>query len=325
MKRTLITIALTTLVVLTLIGGALFFAAGSFGGAGAPMESYRSLDPAIAPLSANPQVEFYGGSGGASDYSYEQTVANVTAERLVIQTVDMSVVVPDPKARMGEIADLAVGMGGFVVSSNLYQSTYGPNQIEAPEVTMTIRVPSQRLDEALEKIKEGAVEVPYENRSGEDVTNQYVDLQSRLKAKQDAEKKLLEIMDTATNAEDVLAIYMQIQNIQTEIEVLKGQIKYYEESVALSAVSIRLIAEETVQPIEIGGWKLQGTASDAVQDLIRFTQGFARFLIRFFLSYLPALILIAIPAYGAFIGVRALVRRFGRSKAGAEMKEEEKK
>lgn len=325
MKRTLITIALTTVVVLTLVG--ILASLMSVGGAqfssisrdiGGYNDVYYAPEmPTAAPAAA----EFYAGSGG-SDYSYEEIVANVATERLVIQTVDMRVVVPDPKARMGEIADMAVGMGGFVVSSNLYQSTYGPNQIEAPEGSITIRVPSQRLDEALEKIREGAVEVPYENRFGEDVTNQYVDLQSRLKAKQDAEKKLLEIMDTATNAQDVLAIYMEIQNIQTEIEVLKGQIKYYEESVALSAISIRLIAEETVQPIEIGGWKLQGTANDAVQDLIRFTQGFTRFLIRFFLSYLPALILIAIPAYAVFVGGRALFRRFRKSKAVEEVKEE---
>jgi hypothetical protein len=222
---------------------------------------------------------------------------------------------------MVEIADLAVEMGGFVVSSNLYQSTYGPNQIEVPEANMTIRVPSEQLDAALGKIKEGAIDITYENRSGQDVTSQYVDLQSRLKAKQEAEKNLLKIMDTATNAEDVLAIYMQVQNIQTEIESLKGQIQYYDESVALSAVSIRLVAEETVQPIEIGGWKLQGTANDAVQDLILFMQGFTRFLIRFVLTILPSLILIAIPTYAVFIGGRALFRRFGKAKPAVEVEE----
>jgi hypothetical protein len=120
-------------------------------------------------------------------------------------------------------------------------------------------------------------------------------------------------------------VYVQLQQIQTEIEVLVGQMKYYEESAALSAVSITLIAEETIQPIKIGGWKLQGTANDAVQDLIRFTQGFVQFLIRFVLSFLPALILIAIPLYGAFIGGRALFRRFNKSKDVVEVKEEEKK
>lgn len=331
MKRTLITIALTTVVVLTLVGvvsslfaqsGAVFTSATrDLGYGGAAPEDYAVPQEPAAPAAALPFVD----SSGAYDYAYEESAANAVTERLVIQNVDMSIVVADPKARMEEIADMAVAMGGFVVSSNLYQSSYGPNQVVVPEGRMTVRVPSERLDEALERIKEGVVDVNYENRSGEDVTSRYVDLQSRLKAKQAAEEKLLEFLEDAGNTEDALSVYVQLQQIQSEIEVLKGQIQYYEESAALSAISIQLIAEEKVKPIEIGGWKLQGTASDAVQDLIRFTQGFARFLIRFFLSYLPALILIAIPAYGAFIGVRALVRRFGRSKAGADMKEEEKK
>jgi hypothetical protein len=324
MKKIIITIALTTVVVLTLVGVVFSSLLGGFGMGAAPMEEYSVnrdfAEPAAAPVAAQSYVTDAGGEF----YSYEETVANVATERLVIQNVDMSIVVADPKARMEEIADLAVEMGGFVVSSNIYQTTYGPNSIEVPEANMTIRVPSERLDEALEKVKADVVDVTYENRSGQDVTSQYVDLQSRLKAKQEAEKNLLKIMDTATNAEDVLAIYMQVQNIQTEIESLKGQIQYYEESAALSAISIRLIAEETVKPIEIGGWKLQGTANDALQDLIQFTQGFTRFLIRFVLLTLPALILIAIPAFLVFLGGRALFRRFKKSKVVEEVTEEKK-
>lgn len=331
MKRTLITIALTTVVVLVLAGlaSSLMFGGATYSsdqrslydtgfGGGSPEVMMEA--PSAAPMPA----EYYVSDAGVK-YDYEATIANLATERMVIQNVDMSIVVADPKARMDEIADMAVRMGGFVVSSNLYRSTYGPNQIEVPEGSMTIRVPSKQLDEALASIKEDVVEVTYENRSGQDVTSQYVDLQSRLKAKQEAEKNLLKIMDTATNAEDVLAIYMQVQNIQTEIESLKGQIQYYEESAALSAISIRLVAEETVKPIEIGGWKLQGTANDAVQDLILFTQGFTRFLIRFVLTILPALILLAIPAFFVFLGGRALFRRFNRSKAIASVNEEEKK
>jgi len=333
MKRTLITIALTTVVVLTLVGVASSLFSPKIGRTFSNISSSLDVgvEPAFAP--AAPAMEpmpmaaesFAFGVGGGSDFSEEAVSNAAQVERLVIQNVDMSIVVPDPKASMNQIGDMAVEMGGFVVSSNLYQSTYGPNQIVVPEGSITVRVPSERLDEALGNIKEDAVDINYENRSGEDVTNQYVDLQSRLSAKQDAEKKLLEIMDDAVASEDVLAIYLQVQNIQTEIEVLKGQIKYYEESAALSAVSIRLIAEETVQPIEIGGWKLQGTANEAVQDLIGFTQSFTRFLIRFVIFNLPSLILIAIPLYLVFIGGRALFRRFRRSKAVEEVKEEEKK
>ena len=288
------------------------------GGGGAPME----LPAAEAPM---PATDLY-----AIDESARISVSNaadqqVAQERLVIKNADLAIVVKDPQVRMKQISDLAVEMGGYVVSSNLYQSYYGPNSIEVPEATVAIRVPSEKLDEALERIKAGASDIQYENVSGQDVTSQYVDLQSQLKAKQAAEKKLLEILDQAQRAEDVLAIYLQVQTVQTEIEVLKGQIKYYEESAALSAISVRLIAEEGTQTIEVGPWKPAGAVKDAIQDLIFFVQNFAEFLIRFVILILPSLILIGIPLYLVYLGGRALYRRFNKSKVEVDEEVEVKK
>ena len=261
----------------------------------------------------------------AYDQSQEASYrAAQVQERLVIQNADLAIVVKDPKARMKEISDLAKEFGGFVVSSNLYQSFTALGK-EVPEASIVIRVPSERLDEALARIKEGAVDIDYENRSGQDVTSQFVDLQSQLKAKQAAEKKLLEIMEQATRAEDVLAIYLQVQTVQTEIEQLKGQIKYLEESADLSAISVRLIAEEGTQPIEVGPWKPEGAAKDAIQDLIFFFQNFVDFLIRFVLYNLPALILIGIPLYLVFLAGRALFRRSRKPNEKVEQTEEVKK
>ena len=261
----------------------------------------------------------------AYDQSQEASYrAAQVQERLVIQNADLAIVVKDPKARMKEISDLAKEFGGFVVSSNLYQSFTALGK-EVPEASIVIRVPSERLDEALARIKEGAVDIDYENRSGQDVTNIYVDLQSQLKAKEAAEEKLLEIMEQATRAEDVLAIYLQVQTVQTEIEQLKGQIKYLEESADLSAISVRLIAEEGTQPIEVGPWKPEGAAKDAIQDLIFFFQNFVDFLIRFVLYNLPALILIGIPLYLVFLAGRALFRRSRKPNEKVEQTEEVKK
>jgi len=106
---------------------------------------------------------------------------------------------------------------------------------------------------------------------------------------------------------------------------LKGQIKYLEESADLSAISVRLIAEEGTQPIEIGPWKPEGAAKDAIQDLIFFFQNFVDFLIRFVLYNLPALILIGIPLYLVFLGGRALFRRFRKPAEKVERSEEVKK
>jgi len=284
------------------------------GGGAAPQES-------VAPAVEAPPVAA-SDSAKNTDF-YNSGNAQAPQDRLVIQNANLAIVVKDPKARMAEIAKLASDMNGYVVSSNLYQS-YTNLGKEVPEATIVIRVPVQRLDEALEQIKEGAVEVQNENRSGQDVTNVYVDLQAQLTAKEAAEKKLLEIMDTATKAEDVLAIYMQVQTVQTEIEQLKGQIKYYEESAALSSISVRLIAEESTQPITVGPWKPEGAAKAAVEDLFRFMQNFADFLIRFAIFTLPALILIAIPLFVLYLIGRAVYRRTRRTKVVVEETEAKK-
>jgi flagellar basal body-associated protein FliL len=285
-----------------------------FGGGGAPEVG---VAPAMEAPALDPSV--------VSNGDAYNTGTVQTQERLVIENADLAIVVKDPKARMAEINALANEFGGYVVSSNLFQSftSFGK---EVPEASIVIRVPSERLDEALTRIKEDVVDIDYENRSGQDVTNIYVDLQAQLKAKQAAEAKLLEIMDQATRAEDVLAIYLQVQQVQTEIEQLKGQIKYYEESAAMSSISVRLIAEEGTQPIEIGPWTPKGAAKDAIQDLIRFVQNFSEFLIRFVLLTLPALILIAIPLLLVYLAGRAVYRRVRRSRVAVEdMKSEEGK
>ncbi len=277
-----------------------------FGGGAPATEAPAAEAPAPAfDSSANEEADFF------------DTGSTQAQERLVIENADLAIVVTDPKARMAEINALASELGGYVVSSNLFQSftSFGK---EVPEASIVIRVPSERLDEALDRIKEGAVDINYENRSGQDVTNIYIDLQAQLKAKQAAEAKLLEIMDQATRAEDVLAIYLQVQQVQTEIEQLKGQIQYYDESVATSSISVRLIAEEGTQPIEIGPWTPQGAAREAIEDLIRFVQNFVDFLIRFVLLTLPALVLIAIPLFLVYLAGRAVYRRARRSRVEVE-------
>ncbi|HRJ74631.1 MAG TPA: DUF4349 domain-containing protein, partial [Anaerolineales bacterium] len=204
-------------------------------------------------------------------------------ERIVIQNADLAIVVSDVEAQMIEIQAMAEEMGGFVVASNLYQ-TYTNNSVLVPEATITIRVPAENLDEALDTLKENAVDVQSETRSGQDVTAEYVDLKSRLKNYEAAERELSELLENAATTEDVINIFNQLAYYREQIEITKGQIQYYEEAAALSAISIRLIAEATIQPIEIAGWEPQGVARDAIQDLIYFWQDFVDFLIYFTLN-----------------------------------------
>jgi hypothetical protein len=208
---------------------------------------------------------------------------------------------------------------------NMYQ-TYTQNGQTAPEGTISIRIPADKLENALSQIKADAVEVRNETRSGQDVTAAYVDLQSQLTNLEMAEADLQAIMDEAKNnpnsnttskTQDVLAVYNQIISVRGQIESIKGQMQYYEQSSAYSLINVTLIAEETIQPIEIGGWKPEGVARDAIQSLIKFWQGFVNFLINLFLLVLPVLITIFGPIVLVIWGIIALVKRQKRKKAKA--------
>lgn len=243
------------------------------------------------------------------------SIANSTGdndeiERMVIKNADLSIVVKDPNTTMDKIAQMADEMGGFVVTSNLYQRTL-PSGAKVNQGNITIRVPAERLNEAIEKIKAGAGEILRENISGQDVTREYTDLQSRLKNLEAAEKQLMQIMENATRTEDVLQVYNQLVQVREQIEIIKGQMKYYEQAAALSAISVEITADEAYQPLVIGGWKPEGTAKEAIQTMIKTLQTLADIGIWVVLCVLPVLILVGIPLY--FI-IRAVLRSRKRRK-----------
>ncbi len=212
-------------------------------------------------------------------------------KRLIIKNADLSIVVRDPAAKMQEIAQLAETVGGYVVSSTTSQS-YVSDGTKVPEGSMMIRVPQEKLTEVLETIKTDVVEVQTDTLSGQDVTKEYTDLSSQLKNLQATEKKLTEIMDKADKTEDVLAVFNQLTQIRGQIDVIMGQMKYYEQSAAMSAVNVRIVAEKTIKPIEIAGWQPQGQARDAAQALVNFFQGFVNFLIWLAIFFVPVLLVL---------------------------------
>jgi hypothetical protein len=234
-------------------------------------------------------------------------------DRLVIMNDDLTIVIPDPKAKLQSISQLATSLGGFVVSMNMYQTTLQNGQT-APAGSISIRVPSGKLDEALSQIKANASDVPNENRTGQDVTQQYVDLQSQLNSLQSAEAQLTVIMQNATKTEDVLAVFNQLESYRQQIDVIKGQMQYFNQASTYSLINVTLIADETIQPIQIGGWKPEGVAKDAIQSLIKFWQGFVNFLINLVLLVLPVLITILAPFALLAWAIIALVKRNKRRK-----------
>ncbi len=287
--------------------------APSFSGGAPVIEAPAATSAPALPL-LNDALQSAQASGPATG----SDVTTPDTERLVVQTAELTIVVQDVKTRVSDLEQMANTMGGYVISVNISQ-TYAPDGTQAPDAQIVFRVPANQLDAALTQVKKGAVDVQNETRTGEDITSQYVDLQSRLTAKEAAANQLTIIMQNATKTQDVLNVYQQLQQVDSDIEVLKGQIQYDREAAQLSAITVHVVAEETIKPIQVGGWKPQGTARDAIQNLVYFWQGFVNFLIDFFLFVLPVLITIAIPLFILFLLVRWIFRMIFKRKPKAEV------
>jgi hypothetical protein len=252
--------------------------------AGGETMSYAVEAPAaMAPAPAMEKSADYSGAGAAN-------VSDVN--RLVIKNANLSIITLDPVDSLEQISRMADKMGGWVVTSNLYKSTNAAG-VETPAASVTIRVPADQLTAAMDFIR-GLVEDPEtdvvsENVSGQDVTSEYTDLTSRKTNLELAEAQLQKILESATETEDVLNVFNQLTQVRGEIEVIKGQMKYYKESAAFSSIYVDIVSKESIEPITVGGWHPQGIARDAVQGLLNTLKVLVNILIYFVILVLPVL------------------------------------
>jgi hypothetical protein len=231
-------------------------------------------------------------------------VGDIPAQRLIIRNASLELIVQDAEAVSEQINALVEELDGYVVSLQLTQYD------EDVRVHMTVRVPAESLTTALTQLRDMALEVRRQNLSGEDVTQEYVDLQSRLRHMEATEARLLTFLEQAEDTEATLAVYTELRRIQEEIERIKGRSQYLEQSSALSNIDIALIPESAPQPVEETGWRPQGALGDALDALVRTLQFLADAFVWLLVYVLPVFVL---PALVLLWLVRRWFRRWRRS------------
>jgi hypothetical protein len=222
---------------------------------------YTNQEVANEPAGGLPADGLFADESGRFQVSGEQ-------ERVILKSAWLNLTVSDPQSRLSEIAILADEMGGWVVTSSSNQFTNSAGE-KVTRGSITIRVPAVRLNEAMSRIKEGAGNINSESQSGEDVTQQYVDLSSRLKNLEAAETQLQTIMDGARKTEDVLSVYNELVRVRGEIESIKGQLQYYDEASSFSSIQIDLLPPEP-GPVEAQttNWTPAKAAENALGALV---------------------------------------------------------
>ncbi len=192
------------------------------------------------------------------------------SERLIIKTANLSLLVKNVRESVSKIHDLAKSMNGFITNSSISEVGEKEGQLRA---TVTLRVPAEKFDETLTILKNAAIKVKSENVTGQDVTEEYTDLQSCLTNLEATEQQLLQIMKRAGEIKDVLEVQRELNNVRGQIEQTKGRIKYLEQSAKLSSITVYLATVEEELPIVEEQWKPLAAAKEGLRSLISFWQG----------------------------------------------------
>jgi len=204
--------------------------------------------PTSAPMPAPIRPQGPQGPQGPKGPTAEQpSVATAVlgqpwaVERMIVRTGSIYLKVESVAKAVDEVKDIAKSLGGYVVSSTWQ------GEGEGSRATICIRVPSESYDEAIRELRSLAVEVVSESTKTKDVTEEYVDLKSKLRNLEATEREYLTLLEKAETVEDVLKIQAELSKVRGEIETTKGRMQYLERTSATSLIEIHL---EQVKPLK---------------------------------------------------------------------------
>ncbi len=225
---------------------------GLAGSPGVPTSSSLPSPAAAPPRTPTPTAALKT-SETTSDAGEEPPVARrVSQNRIIVRTVDIELVVSDIQGAIDEISGIADDAGGWVVETDRSRKHRG---------FISIRVPAEDLDDIVLQLRDMGIEVKSERSTSQDVTDEYVDLNSRLKNQFAAEEALIGLLNRAESVEHALEVQRELTSVQENIERLSGRIKFLEETAAFSLVSVRLSLAPAPMTVDAGEDRLAAAHS----------------------------------------------------------------
>ena len=207
-----------------------------------------------------------------------------TAERKVIQTGSLDLLVKSAEKTARDIQGVAERLGGFTASTDIYDIGQ-----DAKAGTITVRVAGDKFNIAFDEIKKFAIKVERENSDAQDVTEEYVDLEAALKNLRAQETQYLEIMKKAETIEDILNVSSHLGEVRGQIEQIEGQLKYLSRQVDMASITASLIEEGDVKVFGLS-WRPLYVAKQALRSMLAGLADYVDSMINFVFQ-LPVILL----------------------------------
>ena len=211
--------------------------------------------------------------------------------RLVIKNAELDLLVDDTDNAIDRTAQIADDTGGYILSSRIwYQDWLGESYKYA---TITLSVPSDQFESAMRRLRMLAVQVVDENASGQDVTDEYVDLQSRLENLTATRDRIRTFLDQAKTVEEALQINDELKAVEEEIELVQGRMNYLFDRAAYSTITVQLnpeLPKATPTPTPEAKWDIGGTVEHATGTLAIILQALAEVTVWLAIVVLPLVV-----------------------------------
>lgn len=205
---------------------------------------------------------------------FQESAPVARDERIVVTNTNLSLKVNDVRKAIDQISLTAKNLGGFMVNSSLSVPEGAANG------DISVRIPSDKLEEGLSAIRATGAKVVSENVVGTDVTSEFVDLEARLDTLVKTKTKFDQILASATQISDILNVQREIVNLQAQIDSVRGQQKYLEQTAKLSLVTVYLSTDELALPYSPSeAWRPGVILKEAVRSLIKSVRGLGAALI----------------------------------------------
>lgn len=185
------------------------------------------------------------GTGSETEDKSAKEGEKIESERMVIHQAELYLKIKSLEKTSRWIEKKVEQYGGYIVESTLSHEEEMEEEMSGSTI---VRIPEEYFQDFLHDTEGEAAKVLSRTVTGQDVTEQYVDLESTLKSKRVVEARLLEFMKQAKKTEDLLKISADLAQVQEELEVVTGKMKYLENQTAYATVSLQLIQNGVVVP-----------------------------------------------------------------------------
>ncbi|HLC34580.1 MAG TPA: DUF4349 domain-containing protein [Anaerolineales bacterium] len=256
-------------------------------------------EPAAQPAQAAPaDAPAQPAASGAIIYRTGADQAAVPqSARLIIKDGQIRLLVEDTDRAIDGVMQVVGDVGGYVVSSRVWYSGWGGTNYKF--ASLTVGVPAEDFERAIRRLRALALQVVDETSTGQDVTDEYVDLQSQVESLQATRARILEFLDRAKTVEEALTVNKELAAVEAQIEQVQGRINYLSGRSSFSTITITLepkLPELTPTPTRTltptrtpVPWDASGTYHDARRALTSLYQGFADLTIWIVILGIPLL------------------------------------